>query len=129
MRKLPDEIRDLAAAVGVIQRQDGDTVTQTRSYRLITPLFGGGVESKESDPIKCVTEKGIRGQLRFWWRACKGASTFQNERDILRDLKQREDALWGNASTPASPSPSGSTPLVKKAAIPTSAPSLATGWS
>jgi CRISPR-associated protein Cmr1 len=106
MRKLPDEIRDLAAAVGVGLRQDGKLVTQTRTYKLITPLLGGGVESKENDPVKCVTAKGIRGQLRFWWRACKGASTFTSQRDILRNLKQREDALWGSASSSTSPSPS-----------------------
>jgi CRISPR-associated protein Cmr1 len=106
MRRLPDEIRDLAEEVGVIQRQDADTVTQTRSYRLITPLFGGGVESKESDPIKCVTEKGIRGQLRFWWRACKGASALTGQQNILRDMKKREDEIWGNASSPDNPLPS-----------------------
>jgi CRISPR-associated protein Cmr1 len=73
---------------------------------LITPLLGGGVESKEADPVKCVTEKGIRGQLRFWWRACKGASALTSQRDILRDLKQREDALWGNAGSAKNTLPS-----------------------
>lgn len=106
MRRLPDEIRELAAAVGIGLRQDGKLITQTRSYRLITPLLGGGVESKEADPVKCVTEKGIRGQLRFWWRACKGASALTSQRDILRDLRQREDALWGSAGSATSTSPS-----------------------
>jgi len=69
-------------------------------------MLGGGVESKEADPVKCVTEKGIRGQLRFWWRACKGASTLSSQRDILRDLKRREDALWGSASASTTSSPS-----------------------
>jgi CRISPR-associated protein Cmr1 len=106
MRRLPDEIGELAAAVGIALRKNGKFVTQTRSYRLITPLLGGGVESKEADPVKCVSEKGIRGQLRFWWRACKGASAFTSQRDILRDLKEREAAIWGSASSSASPSPS-----------------------
>lgn len=106
MRTLPDEIKELAAAVGVGLRHDGKLVTETRSYRLITPLLGGGVESKEADPVKCVTEKGVRGQLRFWWRACKGASAFTSPHDILRDLKQRENALWGSAGSATSTSPS-----------------------
>jgi CRISPR-associated protein Cmr1 len=106
MRRLPDEISELNAAVGIGLRQNGKFVTQTRSYRLITPLLGGGVESKEADPVKCVSEKGIRGQLRFWWRACKGASAFTSQREMLRDMKQREDEIWGNASTPDRPIPS-----------------------
>ncbi len=106
MRKLPDEVRDLAAEVGVGLRQDGKLVTQRRTYKLITPLLGGGVESKEADPVKCVTEKGIRGQLRFWWRACKGDSALTSQREILRDLKQREEAVWGSAGSSTSTSPS-----------------------
>lgn len=47
-------------------------ITETRSYKLITPLFGGGVEAGVNDPITPIRASGIRGQLRFWWRAIRG---------------------------------------------------------
>ena len=54
----------------VIPRTD-DMITQTRSYKLITPLFGGGVEAGKNDENIPVNGKCIRGQLRFWWRATR----------------------------------------------------------
>ncbi len=85
MRKPPT-----AELVEVKPKDNQERVTQVRRYRLITPLFGGGVQPKEADPIKAIRETGIRGQLRFWWRATRGTGT-------LADMKQREDALWGSA--------------------------------
>jgi len=41
-------------------------ITETRSYRLITPLFGGGVKAGVNDPITPIRASGIRGQLRFY---------------------------------------------------------------
>lgn len=68
--------------------------TQVRKYRLITPLFGGGVDPGVADPISTVRATEVRGQLRFWWRACRGG-----QYATLADLKDAEDALWGAAST------------------------------
>src|SRR5438876_6898572 len=77
-----------------------DIIEQKRKYELITPLYGGGVTTNEddptitnrTDPITVIRATEIRGQLRFWWRAMRGA---QSENDS--DLKKREDALWGKA--------------------------------
>mgnify|MGYP001627195792 CR=1 FL=1 len=77
-------------------------VTQVRSYELITPLFGGGVEPGEADPVTVIRGSEIRGQLRFWWRACRGGY-FNGD---LAKMKEAEDRLWGAASTEKKPMPS-----------------------
>ncbi|HMA34076.1 MAG TPA: type III-B CRISPR module RAMP protein Cmr1 [Chloroflexia bacterium] len=73
---------------------DQPWATQTREYRLITPLFGGGVEPQEADPVTVVRGSTVRGQLRFWWRACRAGHY-----STVAALKQAEDLLWGAAST------------------------------
>ena len=35
----------------VRNRSDNEFITETRRYKLITPLFGGGVEPQKADPI------------------------------------------------------------------------------
>jgi CRISPR-associated protein Cmr1 len=84
-------------------------VTQTRSYELITPLFGGGAEPGRADSDMVIRGSGIRGQLRFWWRACRGGR-FAGD---LREMKKAEDMLWGATSTPEKPRPSQVEVLVK----------------
>lgn len=85
-------------------RADDATVTQTRVYRLITPLFGGGVTPAEADPITVIRGSSIRGHLRFWWRACRGGKPeFQGS---LARMKAAEDAIWGAASTDGGAGPS-----------------------
>lgn len=68
-------------------------ITQVREYELITPLFGGGVKPGEADPITTIRGSSIRGQLRFWWRACRGGAFAD-----LEQMKRAEDAIWGTAS-------------------------------
>ena len=74
------------------QKQD-DIITQVREYELITPLFGGGVEKGEADPVTIIRGAEIRGQLRFWWRACRAANY-----TTIKDLKEAEDKIWGAAN-------------------------------
>jgi CRISPR-associated protein Cmr1 len=69
-------------------------VIQERPYRLITPLFGGGVEPGVNDPDNLIRATEIRGQLRFWWRAMRGGQFGGN----LARMKEREDEIWGAAS-------------------------------
>lgn len=38
---------------------------------LITPMFGGGVLTRENDPSFPIRPTSIRGQLQFWWRATR----------------------------------------------------------
>jgi CRISPR-associated protein Cmr1 len=80
----------------VVQPQE-KVITQRREYQLITPLFGGGVEPSEADPITAIRGPGVRGQLRFWWRACRGGR-FDGD---LREMKRHEDKLWGSTDGPS----------------------------
>jgi CRISPR-associated protein Cmr1 len=79
--------------------KDPGVVEQVRHYRLITPLFGGGVEPGVNDDLTPVTGKAIRGHLRFWWRATRGIGT-------LAEMKKREDEIWGAPSTKKKKTPS-----------------------
>ena len=83
------------------KREDG-RITQVRRYKLITPLFGGGVEPNQADPITVVRGTEIRGQLRFWWRATCGGK-FDGS---LKAMRQREEEIWGSAAAKDRPGPS-----------------------
>lgn len=85
-----------------IKGEKMDWITETRHYELITPLFGGGVEPEEADPVTTIRIPSIRGQLRFWWRACRGGVSNGD----LKKMKEKEDKIWGAASTSDNPSPS-----------------------
>lgn len=82
----PDEGR-------ITPQQPVGVITQVREYKLITPLFGGGVTPGEADPVTIIRGTEIRGQLRFWWRACRAG-----QYKTLEELKQAEDKIWGAAS-------------------------------
>src|SRR6266567_2982933 len=88
MRKQPE----IAPQKVTPEKQD-DIITQVREYKLITPLFGGGVEKSEADPVTIIRGTEIRGQLRFWWRACRVANY-----PTIEDLKEAEDKIWGSAN-------------------------------
>lgn len=70
--------------------------TKTYSIHLVTPLFGGGVEAGKNDPVTLIRGASIRGQLRFWWRASRGAK-FQS----VTELGKREGEIWGTSKTPS----------------------------
>lgn len=74
-----------------------DSVEDTRTYRFLTWVFGGGVKVRDhekfSDPATPVRVASIRGQLRFWWRACNpGRCT------TVAELREREGKVWGTTS-------------------------------
>lgn len=63
---------------------------------LITPLYGGGVEAGNYDNITPIRAPAIRGHLRFWWRATRGASFPDG-----KTLKENEDNIWGSTKLPS----------------------------
>lgn len=73
-----------------------ELVRQVRGYELITPLYGGGVEPAHADPLTTIRVPGIRGQLRFWWRACRAAQF-----SSVAEMKKAEDLIWGSTENPS----------------------------
>ena len=75
--------------------------TLTWKIKFISPLFGGGVKTKETedtedkrhpmDEITPVRVSSIRGQLRFWWRAAIGSGMGN-----LENMRKREAYLFGD---------------------------------
>ncbi len=97
MRKLPqglpDNIDKLKAQLEAQSQKS--RITQVREYRIITALFGGGVEPNHADPITVVRATEVRGHLRFWWRATRGGQYATPAK-----LQAAEAAIWGAAATP-----------------------------
>ncbi len=81
------------------KRPDGGQTGKQQDYpiKLITPLFGGGVEAGVNDPTQPIRTTAIRGQLQFWWRATRGAAF-----DSVEGMRRRHAEVWG-ATDRASP--------------------------
>jgi CRISPR-associated protein Cmr1 len=84
------------------RRKNDDVASVEFEFSVGTPVFGGGVRinqgaphKKELDRLTPVRGAAVRGQLRFWWRATHGCTA-----EKRAEMKAREDALWGAASTP-----------------------------
>lgn len=58
---------------------------------LITPMFGGGVVTRENDSSFPIRPTSIRGQLQFWWRATVGSKY-----ETLRELRDAQSEVWGD---------------------------------
>jgi CRISPR-associated protein Cmr1 len=86
-RKLPKEIGEYQ---GVYDLSPSGTRKPLLDIMIglecITPVIGGGVRAREPDTVDIVRVPGIRGQLRFWWRALGSepdpATLFANEMRI-----------------------------------------------
>ncbi len=65
-------------------------VSWTLPLEVVTPLYGGGPRPRDVDRATPVRVSGVRGQLRFWWRAL-----FAGQLRNPRALYQRERELWG----------------------------------
>ncbi len=76
-----------------VQPKD-DRVQQVRTYRLITPLYGGGAKTQQPDEVTVVRSSEIRGLLRFWWRATRGGQF----KGSLEKMCAAEEAIWGAAA-------------------------------
>lgn len=71
--------------------------SEERRYRFLTYVFGGGVKVREHekpfDAVTPVRAASVRGQLRFWWRACNPSRC-----RTVAELRQREGEIWGTTS-------------------------------
>lgn len=87
-----------AAPPALVHQSRADYVEETRLYELITPLFGGSATPGVTDGKIPIRGAEIRGHLRFWWRATRGASPVGTA-DPLADMRERECALWGTVAS------------------------------
>jgi len=71
---------------------------ETKSYdiQVITPIFGGGTEAGVNDPVTLIRPSSIRGHLRFWWRATRGANCA-----TVEELRKLEGNIWGTTENPS----------------------------
>lgn len=76
---------------------DARWVQRCYEIAVVTPLFGGGPAPGTNDPVTLIRGPSIRGQLRFWWRAARGAAFAD-----VAALRRREGEIWGTAEA-ASP--------------------------
>jgi CRISPR-associated protein Cmr1 len=99
MRKAPEKAPSAVSGppkVGAAKK----VVLDERTYCFLTPVFGGGVrvdgQHKLSDPRTPVRVPSLRGQLRFWWRAC-------NPRGLRSsgDLLAAEARVFGSTEGPS----------------------------
>ncbi|HRI65287.1 MAG TPA: type III-B CRISPR module RAMP protein Cmr1 [Polyangium sp.] len=79
---------------------------ETRTYRFLTYVMGGGVKVnndkvtrhfKERDEHTPIRVASIRGQLRFWWRACNPQCCTS-----VADLHAKESEIWGSSEVQSS---------------------------
>ena len=75
---------------------DDSYETLELDIQVVTPMFGGGVEAGVPDPVTLIRPLSIRGHLRFWWRATRGAAF-----TTTKELKQRETEIFGNTEHPS----------------------------
>lgn len=62
----------------------------TVHLKTITPMFGGGAETRKADEQNPVRAASVRGHLRFWWRATAGAG-YTSEKALF----DAESDIWG----------------------------------
>jgi CRISPR-associated protein Cmr1 len=61
---------------------------------VITPILGGGSQTRTIDDVDVIRAATVRGHLRFWWRALYSAQFHS-----AQELYARESELWGRAAT------------------------------
>lgn len=75
---------------------DDNYETLDLDIQVVTPMFGGGAEAGVPDPVTLIRPSSIRGHLRFWWRATRGA-----ECSSIEELKRREVEIFGDTVHPS----------------------------
>ena len=94
MRRPNPQVRpeDALAAWGGVQPSAASTRVIVKC-KLLTPMYGGGVEPGKVDRAVPIRPSAIRGQLRFWWRLLNGAGR------TPKDLFAAESDLWGGIAS------------------------------
>jgi CRISPR-associated protein Cmr1 len=85
VRPLPQQFREPPAQPG-----RGELLLELE-IAVMTTVYGGGAETARNDGFDPYRVPSIRGQLRFWWRASRGAKFPTADK-----LRQEENAIWGD---------------------------------
>lgn len=82
--------------LSVLEKPQDDRLIAKHSFKVITPILGGSAESRQVNTQRPIREPSIRGCLRFWWRATRGAQYHSDE-----ELFKAEAALFGSTTEPS----------------------------
>lgn len=69
--------------------------TLTYKLKVITPIYGGGVEAGKPDEDMPIRATAIRGQLRYWWRFLQMNHPDKSKRLTGEKLFKKERKIWG----------------------------------
>ncbi|MFU1798618.1 type III-B CRISPR module RAMP protein Cmr1 [Paenibacillus azoreducens] len=87
----PPEMKDVR---DVLEQAQKKQIKDSYLISVVTPVFGGGVKAGELKSRPTIRNSSIRGHLRFWWRATRGAAY----KDIS-ELRKREAQIFGDTKT------------------------------
>jgi CRISPR-associated protein Cmr1 len=76
------------------RRGGPELCTISLAVEVVTPILGGGSQTRALDDVDVIRAATVRGHLRFWWRALRG-----HEFADAKELHVRESELWGRAAT------------------------------
>lgn len=82
---------DVKHAIDTKIHEDQRLFKEPLTIHLVTPMFGGGPKSNSIDQDRPIRESAIRGHLRFWWRATRGAACKN-----ANELSKREAEIFGH---------------------------------
>ncbi|MEH7635768.1 type III-B CRISPR module RAMP protein Cmr1 [Bacillus pumilus] len=90
-RKPKTNWHDVKHAIDTNIHEDQRLFKEPLTIHLVTPMFGGGPQSNSIDQDRPIRESAIRGYLRFWWRATRGAACKN-----ANELSKREAEIFGH---------------------------------
>ena len=100
LRELQDIVTKVSANLREAKNRNFESSSiQDKGYyeiHVVTPMFGGSAEAGKVDGKHPIRSSSIRGHLRFWWRATRGAQ-YNNE----KELYECESKIFGNTSSPS----------------------------
>ncbi len=74
-----------------------EKMTAIYEIHVVTPMIGGGARPQQVDLNNPFRSSSVRGHLRFWWRATRGA-----EYKSSAELWKRESEIFGDTSSSSS---------------------------
>ena len=94
-RRTPPEASVLAEANAALAAAGDSDQWQRYRCKLVTPMYGSGVEAGKVDEKMPIRATAIRGQLRFWWRIAHRQQFIREGKLDSHAMFLRERELWG----------------------------------